>query len=149
MTKKVLLIFLGAIIFTIVGQSIHSIGAFLTMPYYQSPEYFNVWSSLMMPQAGPPPMSFYLFSCVFSLIQGLIFATVFLLLLPALKRISTNRAMLGVLYGLIIFAVCGISQTFSMLLLINLPSALIGSWMIECFLIYLGGGVLISLIVKE
>ena len=47
---------------TIVSQIIHSIEAFATMDFYLDPNYFGVWSKIMMPGPGPPPAEFYYYS---------------------------------------------------------------------------------------
>ena len=61
--KKVLL---ASLAYTIVAMIIRQIEAVLTMRYYLMPEYFGVWSQVMMPTAGPPPPSFFTTSTSFA-----------------------------------------------------------------------------------
>ena len=79
MTKKRVL---GKFILTVLGMSvisqiIHSAGAVLTMDYYKDPQYFQVWSKIMMPGAEPPPVSFFAYSFLFSLLGWVNFLALF------------------------------------------------------------------------
>ncbi len=46
-----------AVAMTILAQIVHTLESILTMGYYTDPAYFQVWSKVMMPAAGPPPAS--------------------------------------------------------------------------------------------
>jgi hypothetical protein len=46
--------------------------SWLTMGFYMMPQYWPVWSKVMMPEAGPPPTSFYIWALIFDFITGLV-----------------------------------------------------------------------------
>ena len=77
MKSKIARIFVAGIVFAVISVIIHNLGALVDMPVYQNPAYFNLWSKLMMSNAGPPPISFMLLSFVSNLVFGLIFACIF------------------------------------------------------------------------
>lgn len=134
--------FLAAILFAIVGEAVHTVGAILEMGYYTDPAFFSVWSKIMMPGAGPPPQSFYLISAGFGLIAALIYTYVY----EAVKRCIPggdyfNR---GVSFGSLLFVVGALPSTFMLILLINIPFGLIAAWAVEGLLVNLVGGMLIA-----
>jgi len=139
-------IILSAALFAIIGQIIHSIGAFLSMGYYTMPDYLAVWSKLMMPTAGPPPLSFTLYSLLFGFIGGLLFAIVYALL----KFSVPGRTIVkkGLIYGFLVFLVGGIPGYLALILLINLPFLLILLWAIESLVINLLGGMVVAALNK-
>jgi hypothetical protein len=130
----------------VVSQIIHWIGAAVGMKYYMDPNYFDVWSKLMMPEPGPPPISFMMYSLLFNLITSFIFVFVYLLLYDSIP--GTKVLNKGFIYGLIIFIISGVSSALSLTLLMNLPCGLILSWTIEGFIIDITGGMLVAIIVK-
>jgi len=105
-----------------------------------------VWSKIMMPGAGPPPVQFYYYSIAFSFIAGLIYSFVYSRINTAFKG---NAIQKGLKYGFGLFLVAGIPFFFSMYLLINLPVGLLISWLfIEGLVTYLIAGIVIAKIVK-
>src|SRR5260221_6314821 len=42
-------VLVSAAIFTVISMIVHHVEGFLTMQYYLMPQYFGVWSKLMMP----------------------------------------------------------------------------------------------------
>ena len=70
-------IIIAAIVFAIIAQVLHTVESMLTMDFYMDPEYFGVWSKLLMPTAGPPPAEFFYASVISSLIIALIYAVVY------------------------------------------------------------------------
>lgn len=139
-------IFLAGTLFAVLAQIIHTIGAYLTMGYYTMEQYFPVWSKLMMPAAGPPPTSFMLYSLLFGLISGILIAMVYAVVknsVPGNKLVKK-----GLNYGVLVFLVAGIPGYLSLLLLINLPSALVLFWAFETLVINLLGGIIIARIVR-
>lgn len=139
-------VIVAAIVYTIVAQIIHTIGAFLEMGYYYIEEYFPVWSKIMMPTAGPPPMSFYVYSISFAFVSGLMFALVYAFIKHGLPNKSiVNR---GLIYGVLVFMVAGIPCLLAMYLLINLPLMLLVSWAVQDLVIYLLMGVITAYIVR-
>ena len=45
----------GALAYTVILFIVHMAGAIVDMGYYLMPDYFAVWSKIMMPVPGPPP----------------------------------------------------------------------------------------------
>jgi hypothetical protein len=125
---RVLRVLLTGLIFAIIAQIINSLGAYMTMSYYLLKDYFPVWSKLMMPAAGPPPVYFFVLSFVFNFVIGALFALVYTLIKTALPKPTWLR---GLYYGLLVFLVGGIPGYFAMVLLINLPFGLVLFWAVE------------------
>lgn len=134
--KKILL---AAAAFVVISQIVHMAGALADMCYYSNPAYFMLWSPLMMPAQGPPPMDFYLFSIAFSLITGAIFAYAFLLTKASFKEKSFLQA--GVKFGLFLFLISGITSTLSMYLLFAVPAGLLFSWLAQGLIVFLAFGI--------
>lgn len=146
--KKIscLRVLIAAIVYTIVAQIIHTIGAFFEMSYYIIPEYFPVWSKVMMPAAGPPPMSFYVYSLSFGFVSALMFALVYAFVKQGLP--DKSRASRGLIFGVLVFMVAGIPSFLTTYLLINLPLMLLVSWAVQSLVIYLIMGVVTAYIIK-
>ena len=62
--------FVGALVFTVIATVVHQVEAMLTMGYYTDPRYAGLWSKVMMPTAGPPPLSFFITSLIISYLTG-------------------------------------------------------------------------------
>ncbi len=139
-------IFLFGVIYAVIAQVIHTLGAFVTMPYYMIEEYFPVWSKIMMPTAGPPPVSFYLYSLVFSIITGMLIAYVYTIVRSSFKQKSLVKK--GLFYGLLVFLVGALPSTLGMILLINLPVMLLVAWAIESLIILLLTGMILAKLIK-
>jgi hypothetical protein len=131
---------LSALIFMVIAQVVHTVGAMLTMSYYTMDEYFPVWSKIMMPSAGPPPLSFMLYGLFYSLIGGVLFVIVYNIIKEALPWEGAVKKGIG--YGLLVFALAGLPMALSLHLLINLPVALIVSWAVEMLVIYFANGMI-------
>lgn len=144
--SKVWQIVIAAILFTLIAQIVHGIGAQFAMSFYTDPNYFPVWSKLMMPSAGPPPASFMIYGLIFGLISALIYAGVY----DRLKNSVPGDGIVnkGLFYGLILFLVGVIPGYLSLYLLINLPALLIFYWAVEGLVIDLAGGIVIAAIVR-
>lgn len=136
----------ATILFTILAQVIHSLGAFLSMSYYTNPAYSQLWSKIMMPTAGPPPSQFYIFSIIFGLISAFLFTVVYELVKKCLLKDSKTKA--GLLYGFILFLISTIPGSLAMYLLLAVPSSLILFWTFESLIILLFGGMVIAKIMK-
>lgn len=124
--------FLSAAIFTVVSTLIHSVESALTMQYYQMPEFFGVWSKLMMPTAGPPPMEFFITSLVFSFISGLSLALVYYYIRDMLPKKQWPRIFY---FADIIIGLGFVLFTLPTYLMFNVPVALLISWFISGFII--------------
>lgn len=139
-------IVLAAVVFTIIAQIVHSIGAYMTMDYYLDPNYFAVWSNIMMPTAGPPPAEFYYYSIAFNFITGLIFAFIYTKVKDVIK--SKKIWMVGKKYGIGVWLIASVPGALSMHLLINLPAMLIVTWSISSLIVYVLAGIATAKIMK-
>ena len=128
--KKILL---SALVFAVVSQVIHSIGAFLTMSYYTDSAYSGLWSQLMMPAAGPPGTEFYTASFIFAFITGIIFAWVYSVIR---KSVPGKGLANGFNYGLMLFLLVGVPYTTTNILLLAVPAGLLMFWALESLVIY-------------
>ena len=121
-------------IFAIIGQLVHIIGSGLTMGFYTDPTYFPVWSKVMMPTEGPPPISFFYHSILFGLIAGILLAFVYAIIKTGVPGIGAKK---GFIFGLLAFLIAVVPGSLSTYLLINLPTSLIIYWALENLVIYL------------
>lgn len=136
---------LAAVVFTVIAQIFYSLFAFLGMGYYLDEAYFPVWSKLMMPTAGPPPLSFTLYSLLFGFIGAMIYAYIYNWVKGCLGGKTLTEK--GLCFGLGLFFVGHVPGYLTMILLINLPLGLIGLWAIEGLLISLiGSWVIVKII---
>jgi len=139
-------IFWAGVLFAVLAQIVHTIGAYLSMSYYTMPQYFPVWSKIMMPTAGPPPTSFMLYSLLFGLISGILIALVYGVVKNSVP--GNTAAKKGLNYGLLLFLVAGIPGYLSMLLLINLPAMLLLFWAFEMLIVDLIGCMIVARIMR-
>ncbi len=139
-------VFWAGILFAVFSQIIHTLGSWLTMNYYTDQNYSAVWSKIMMPTAGPPPTSFYLYSILFAVVIGILVAMVY----GVVKNSIPGRtvAKKGLNYGLLVFLLAGVSGFLMTLLLINLPASLILWWAVENLVIYLIGGMIVAWVMR-
>ncbi len=139
-------IIITAIIYMIISQVIHFIGAMVTMTYYMDPQYHKVWSVFMMPVAGPPPLSFTLLGLAFALINASIFVSVYAIIKNGIPgQIPIQK---GLMYGFLVFLLVGVSFFLALLLLVNLPINLLVYWLFEGLVIYLINGLITAKIIK-
>ncbi len=131
-------VILAAVIFTVVAQVVHTIGAMATMGYYMDAAYFAVWSRLMMPVAGSPPPEFTYVSLALGFVTSLIFVYAYVLLKKSVP--GKDWTARGVNYGILLFLLSTVPASFSLLMLINLPAPLIADWALEGLVISLAGG---------
>ena len=144
--QKVARIIGAGILFGIIALIIHWIFAFVGMAYYLDPAYFPVWSKIMMPTAGPPPVSFFYYSLSFNIISGILFALVYTVIgscVPG-KRFMSR----GLMYGFLVFLVGAIPGYLALYLLINLPPVLIALWAVEGLITYLVGGMVVAKLIS-
>lgn len=131
--KKVLL---AGLLFLVISFLIRQVEVVFTMKYYLMPEYFGLWSKLMMPGAGPPPPEFMFLSMIFTFLTGAALAAIYDFIKDILpkkywQRVVTFTDMTGGLY--LVFSI------FTMYLLFNIPLGLLVSWFISGFLSILLG----------
>lgn len=127
-TKIVLCGFIYAIFTTIIRQ----VEAVITMKYYVMPQYFGVWSKVMMPSAGPPPPDFFIISLVFTFVTGVSLALIYSYLRSILPKSFKERVLL---FADLMIATSFIFFTLPSYLLFNLPPQLLLSWFISGFII--------------
>jgi hypothetical protein len=135
-----------AILYAIAGEIIMTLGAMADMNYYQNPNYFPVWSKIMMPAAGPPPATFLYIGIAFQLITGFLFALVYVVVKGAVPGKGWKNR--GLMYGFLVFMVAGIPTTLMLILLVNLPLGLLISWMLQSLVVYLLMGLAAAKILK-
>jgi len=139
-------ILISAILFAIVAQVIHTIGAFASMGYYTDPAYFALWSKLMMPAAGAPPTEFFVLTLALALITALFYAGAYAMLMKSIP--GKTYVKKGLVYGLLLFLVAIVPGYLSMALLINVPFALVAEWVLESLVALLIGSVVIAKFVQ-
>ena len=145
-TKLIWKIGISAIFFVVVAQIVHTLGAYAGMKYYFMEEYFPVWSKIMMPKPGPPPVAFTLLSIGLSLLTGLVYAIVYATLSFSVPGKTLIKK--GLCFGLILFFVAGLPNLLSMVLLINLPIQLVLMWVLESLLVTLSMGIFMAKVFK-
>jgi len=140
-------IILAAIAYVVIGKIVNTLSAMLTMSYYMDPNYFAVWSKIMMPGPGPPPAEFTYYGIAFAFISGLIFSYIYTKVSSVIK--DKGWMQKGLKYGFGVFLIAGIPMFLSMYLLINLPLELLVEWMIvDGLIVYLLCGIAVSKIMK-
>jgi hypothetical protein len=132
-------------IFAVISMIIHTLAAFLEMSYYVNPAYFSLWSKIMMPNAGPPGILFYVLSFLFSFISGAIFACVFTILKRGIQYKGIVR---GIFYAMLIFLVVSVQGYLAMILLVAVPPILVLYWAIESLVIYAITGIILGKMFK-
>jgi len=115
-----------------IGFVVHQIESILTMRYYLMPEYFSVWSRVMMTKAGPPPLSFFLLSLLFTFLTGFAFSYIYLQIKDSLPKGYWKRAFH---YADIMAGVYLVTFLFPVYLLFNVPFGLLVSWGISGFIV--------------
>jgi hypothetical protein len=139
-------ILIAAVLFTIASQLIIMIESAATMDIYMMPEYFPVWSKLMMPDMGPPPAAFFAMSVLVSFALAIIYAAVFWIVRPG---IPGEGIMRGLSYGLILFFISGVPSLLGMFLLINLPAKFFIAGTVSALASSLLGGIIIAWSVEK
>ncbi|MEW6329479.1 MAG: hypothetical protein AB1468_05160 [Candidatus Micrarchaeota archaeon] len=137
---------LASVLIVIVSQIVHTVGAVLTMDYYLDPSYWGVWSRLMMPGPGGPPMEFYYTSLAFSFVGALIYAATYGILKKSIP--GKGAVQKGLTYGALLFMVGSVPGYLALIELINLPAMLVFEWALESLVILLIAGVIIAKMLK-
>lgn len=120
------------LLYTLLSFVVHQIEAVLTIKYYLMPQYFGVWSKLMMPQVGPPSVDFFITSIVFSLVTGIGICLIYYYLLGHLPKQKTKRVFY---FADLMLGTYLVFFTLPTYLMFNLPPALIGFWFVSAFVI--------------
>lgn len=123
---------LCGLIYLVFTTVIRQIEVILTMKYYLMPQYFGVWSKLMMPNAGPPPPSFMITSLTFTFASGLSIGLVYYYIRNLLPKQFWHRV---IFFADLMIGTSFIFFTLPAYLLFNLPFQLLFSWFISSFII--------------
>jgi hypothetical protein len=119
-------------IYTLISMFIRQVEAVLTMKYYQMPQYFGVWSKLMMPVKGPPPLNFFVTSTIFTFSGGVSLAIIYCYIREILPKSFMKRVLM---FADLMIGTSFIFFTLPSYLMFNLPIGLIISWFISSFVI--------------
>ncbi len=138
-------VILSSLAFFVIAMVVRQIEAMLTMKYYLMPEFFSVWSKVMMPSAGPPPFSFHLISALFSLVTGITLAIFYDFIKDNFKGGAWGR-----IYGFTVwvFWLSVIFFAFTAYLLVNLPAGLQVWWMASSLIVYFLSAIAFNKILK-
>jgi len=145
--KQHLMITISIVLMTAISQIVHSAVSMAFMDFYTNPDYFQVWSKVMMPYAGPPPITFYYWAIGLGIFTWSLFAISFLLIKKNLPGNSVLKK--GLFFGLIAFMISGLSGGLSYFLYINIPIPLILIWSLEGLSTFLINGVIAASIIRE
>ncbi len=140
--KKILFV---SIIFTVISFIIRQIEAMLTIKYYMMPQYFGVWSKLMMPSAGPPPASFMITSIIFTFVTGISISLIYYYLRDHLPPVGFKRAFY---FADVLIGTSFVFFTLPVYLMFNVPVGLLIFWFISTFIILTAGSWVLVKIVK-
>lgn len=125
-------ILLVGLIYTVFTTVIRQVEAILTMKYYLMPQYFGVWSKLMMPKAGPPPPEFVIMSLIFTFYSGIALTLIYYYIKNLLPKLFWKRIFF---FADLMIAASFIFFTLPSYLMFNLPARLLISWFISGFVI--------------
>jgi hypothetical protein len=138
-------VLLASLAFLIIATILRQIETMITMNFYMIPEYFPVWSKLMMPKAGPPPLEFILTSTVLTFITGIVLAGTY----DYTKKLFENNFWHRVIcFTGHISAIILVFAYLPLFLLINLPLMLIVSWFITTVITVLLGSIVFAKLLK-
>lgn len=140
--KKLLL---SGLIFTVISFIIRQIEAVLTLKYYMMPEYFGLWSKVMMPTAGPPPVSFMITSIVFTFVTGLSITAIYYYIKDHLPKGELKRTFY---FADLMVGTSFVFFTLPVYLLFNVPLGLLIIWFITTFITLTAGSWVIVKIIK-
>jgi len=120
-------VILAGLIYFIIALIARQVDIIFTVNYFKMPAYFGVWSKLLMPGTGPPPLKFYIVSILFSLLAGLTIAFVFEIIKEKLavgywKKVF-EFTCLTILLNIVSFSL-------PVYLLFNVPIGLLLSWLV-------------------
>src|SRR4030042_5920744 len=136
---------LSRAIFTVISYVIHMIEAMLTIKYYMMPQYFGLWSKLMMPSAGPPPVAFTITSIIFAFVTGISVGLIYYYLRDHLPPVGFKRAFY---FADLLIATGFIFFTLPAYLMFNIPVGILVSWFISSFVILTAGSWVMVKIIK-
>lgn len=133
------------IIYTVFATVVHQIEAVMSLKYYMMPEYFGVWSKIMMPQAGPPPFEFFVTSLTITLVSGISLGLVYYYIRDMLPKSFRERVLL---FADLMIGLQFIFFILPVYLLFNIPMGLLISWFISNFIILVATSYLCVKVIK-
>jgi hypothetical protein len=125
-------IILSSFVFTVITFIIRQVEAALTMNYYKMPELFGLWSKVMMPKAGPPPVSFIITSLIFTFATGISLALIYYYLKDHLPKDEKKRIFY---FADLMIGTSFVFFTLPVYLMFNVPLGLLVSWFVSSFII--------------
>jgi len=116
----------AAVWYTAIALIFRQIEVAFTMGYYRDPAYTGLWSPLMMPDNGAPPLAFFLLSGLFTYVTGATLAAVFDFVKTVFGKGSLSRIVgfTDIMVGLTI-----VFGFFPMYLLFHVPAGLLAWWL--------------------
>jgi len=139
---KVLIV---GLIYTLISMVVRQVEAMLTLSYYMDPQYFGLWSKLMMPKAGPPPAEFMVMSLIFSMVTGVSISIIYYYLKEYLPKKRLQRMFL---FADLLVATSFVFFTIPVYLLFNMPAMLLLCWFVSSFIILTATSALLVKVVK-
>lgn len=118
-------VWVAAFAYLVIAFVFRQIEVVLTMDFYKNPEYFGVWSRLMMPMTGPPPISFFVASFIFTYLTGVTLAALYEFIKPLLPKEVKVRFYV---YSKIVIVLAAVFFTLPVWLLFNVPLNLLVIW---------------------
>jgi hypothetical protein len=115
------------------------------MRYYLMPQYFGVWSKIMMPSSGPPPLTFFAISLIMTFTSGVSLALIYYYLREYLPKGYVRRVSY---FADLLAATSLVFFTLPVFLMFNVPLALLGSWFISTFVTIVVASALMVKILK-
>ena len=138
-------VLLAGLLYAVVNMVIQQVSAVLTMGYYLDPQYSSVWSKLMMPKAGPPPVNFFILAFILDLIGGIILALFYNFIKGLFKESFWHKVWgfteISSILLLVLFF-------FSLYLMINLPLLLLLVWYISSVIIIFISAMIFAKLIK-
>lgn len=130
--------------YTIISMVIHQIEAIFTVGFYMMPEYFGVWSKLMMSEVGKPKPVFVVVSTLFALITGFILASTYNFFKDYLPQGYWSKVMS---FSLLLSVISVVTFTLPVILLFNVPVVLMLYWLLSgVFIFFFGSMVFVKII---
>lgn len=114
--------------YAIISTVIHQIESIFTMGYYKMPEYFGVWSKLMISDEGAPKPIFFVMSMIFAIITGFILASTYFFIKDHLSQ-GYWRKVLS--FTLLLSVISLATFTLPSILLFNVPILMMFYWFLS------------------
>ncbi len=137
--------FLCGFYYTIISFIVHEVEALTMMRYYTDPQYFGLWSKIMMPSAGPPPIGFFITTLIISFVTGVSLSIIYVYMHAYLPKDFKTRVIylteISVCFSFLFF-------TLPSYQLFNIPPALLVSWFVSTFAIMLPTSYMLVKIIK-